>query len=203
MDPPESQGLYSPGGEPPPSRLGRGSLRRWAGTFHTRELAMVHSVATRAQGPLSQRSAVLISRSGNGWLYSIILCVVFWHLGFGAVPVGLVAMLNAATIHLFFPKLKRAVGRARPFQSDVTLRSLFSPLDQHSFPSGHTMTLTATLIPVIYTSPGLGVLGAGTITAMCWARVASAHHYVSDVVFGVILGSVVGYPITVLMLRQT
>lgn len=164
---------------------------------------MVHSVATRAQGPLGQRSAVLISRLGNGWLYSIILCVVFWQLGFGGVPVGLVAMLNAAAIHLFFPKLKRAVGRARPFQSDVSLRSLFSPLDEHSFPSGHTMTLTATLIPVVYTDPGLCALGAGTITAMCWARVASAHHYVSDVVFGVIIGSVVGYPITILMLRQT
>jgi undecaprenyl-diphosphatase len=96
-------------------------------------------------------------------------------------------------LHGFYPFVKRRVGRARPYQADATLHTLFDVLDEYSFPSGHTMTLSAALMPIIYTIPGSATLAAGIIGVMGWARVASAHHYPSDVCAGAIIGGGLSY----------
>jgi undecaprenyl-diphosphatase len=55
------------------------------------------------------------------------------------------------------------------------------------------MTLSAALMPIIYVVPGSTTLAAGFIGVMGWARVASAHHYLSDVCAGAIIGGSLGY----------
>ena len=77
----------------------------------------------------------------------------------------------------------------------ATAVKLAQPLDRYSFPSGHCMTFAAVLFPVSLAWPGMfaGLLALWALIA--WARLASAHHYVSDVIAGTTLGIVVAWPI--------
>jgi undecaprenyl-diphosphatase len=74
---------------------------------------------------------------------------------------------------------------------------LLPALDQHSFPSGHAMTLPAALVPMALQFPQTMGLAFATGLLMAWARLASAHHYPSDVAVGAALGVAVSYPISV------
>ena len=74
---------------------------------------------------------------------------------------------------------------------------LLRALDEHSFPSGHAMTLTAALVPFVLAFPHVLGLAFATWLLMAWARLASAHHYPSDVAAGAVLGVCVSYPISI------
>ena len=76
-------------------------------------------------------------------------------------------------------------------------------LDQHSFPSGHAMTLPAALVPLSMQFPQTMGLAFATCLLMAWARLASAHHYPSDVAVGTVLGFSVSYPISVYALAAS
>jgi len=118
-------------------------------------------------------------------------------LGLGGArgrTVALVALVNVVLLHCVYPSIKAWAGRRRPFQADANLQSLLQPLDVHSFPSGHVMTLTAALVPIVVGFPStafpLGVLWL----LVAWSRVACAHHYPTDVLGGAVLGSSVALP---------
>jgi undecaprenyl-diphosphatase len=76
-------------------------------------------------------------------------------------------------------------------------------LDQHSFPSGHAMTLPAVLVPLGLQFPQTIGLAFASWLLMAWARLASAHHYPSDVAAGAALGVCVSYPISVFALAAS
>lgn len=111
-----------------------------------------------------------------------------------------VAALNAAIIHLIYPILKKGFRRRRPYQMDFGLNSSLKTLDEYSFPSGHVMTLSGVLLPVILAIPAAALPALALITAMGWSRVATAHHFPSDVLVGAVLGVVVASPISFWML---
>ena len=104
-------------------------------------------------------------------------------------------MLAVGCAHVLYPLIKNGIRRVRPFEADPSLRSLAQPLDRYSFPSGHCMTFAAVLFPVSLAWSGMfaGLLALWALIA--WARLASAHHYVSDVIAGTTLGIVVAWPI--------
>ncbi len=137
-----------------------------------------------------------ISRLGNGWIYAAIPFISIDDIKNKKYWVFVVSAVNAAIVHAIYPFIKAFAARVRPFQADASLKSEHAPKDLYSFPSGHTMTLTAVLTPIIYVTPQLSLAGATVICAMCWARMASAHHYLTDVLTGVLLGGMVGYPIS-------
>jgi undecaprenyl-diphosphatase len=111
-------------------------------------------------------------------------------------PVIALAGLNAALLHCLFPHIKSYIGRPRPFHADPQLPVLLKVLDEHSFPSGHTMTLSGVLVPIVIAWPSIAVSAAALILSMAWSRMATAHHYPSDVICGAALGIVLAYPIS-------
>ncbi len=58
------------------------------------------------------------------------------------------------------------------------------------------MTLTAVLAPIVILWPAMAISGALMASGLAWSRVATAHHYPSDVLAGAVLGICVGYPIS-------
>lgn len=111
-----------------------------------------------------------------------------------------VAALNAAIIHIIYPILKKSFRRRRPYQLDPGLNSLLKTLDEYSFPSGHVMTLSGVLLPVTLSIPGSALPALGLILAMGWSRIATAHHFPSDVLVGAVLGVVIASPVSYGML---
>jgi undecaprenyl-diphosphatase len=69
-------------------------------------------------------------------------------------------------------------------------------LDEHSFPSGHTMTLSGVLVPIVIAWPSITMSAMALVLSMAWSRIATAHHYPSDVVAGVALGASLAWPLS-------
>ena len=106
------------------------------------DLVAVHFFSRSARWRVGRTSAFVISKLGNGWLYPLLALMIFEHLGGGkAIRVIIAAGVNAGVLHCLYPAIKRYIGRPRPFRTDSSLSSLFGVLDEHSFPSGHAMTL--------------------------------------------------------------
>jgi undecaprenyl-diphosphatase len=172
----------------------------WAQRLRSADLAAVHLISRSARPKIGRYSAIAISKLGNSWLYLIILPVIFAALGREGFRVVFLGALNAALLHLMFPIIKRKIGRPRPYQVDPRLQSLLAVLDEHSFPSGHTMTLSGVLTPVVLVWPGAILSAVILLILMAWSRIATAHHYPSDIFGGAILGIVLAYPLSILVL---
>ncbi len=178
---------------------GRYSLARLSAA----ELYLVHGFAHSARPRLARSSAIALSWLGNGWVYLALGIGSVLAAGTRAIPVLAVGMLNALVLHCVYPVIKRLVARPRPYQRDATLVPLLRVLDQHSFPSGHAMTLPAALVPLVLVFPQTISLAFATWLLIAWARLASAHHYPSDVAAGAALGVSVSYPISVYALAAS
>jgi undecaprenyl-diphosphatase len=161
------------------------------------ELLLVHRFAQTARPRLTRSSAIALSWLGNGWVYLALSIGSVRAVGLDAIPVMVAGALNVLVLHCIYPVIKRVVARPRPYQRDATLVPLLPALDQHSFPSGHAMTLPAALVPMALQFPQTMGLAFATGLLMAWARLASAHHYPSDVAVGAALGVAVSYPISV------
>ncbi|AXJ09903.1 phosphatase PAP2 family protein [Arthrobacter sp. PM3] len=89
---------------------------------------------------------------------------------------------------------KKLIGRTRPDHADAVPPYENSP----SFPSGHTLNTTVVIALVVYlvclqvkrTLVRVAVIAAGTIfiLGMGMSRVYLGHHWMTDVIFGWILG---------------
>jgi undecaprenyl-diphosphatase len=178
---------------------GRCSLARLSAA----ELFLVRGFAQTARLRLPRRSAILLSWLGNGWFYLALGSGSVLAAGWNAAPVLVAGILNVLVLHSVYPFIKRLVARPRPFQCDPNLVPLLPVLDQHSFPSGHSMTLPAALVPIALQFPHLVSLAFAAWLGMAWARLASAHHYPSDIAAGAALGISVSYPISLYVLAAT
>ncbi|MGD9542968.1 MAG: phosphatase PAP2 family protein [Methylocystis sp.] len=167
----------------------------WGQRFLQLDLAAVHLFSRTARPAIGRFLAVAISKLGNGWIYLILLPIVVVGLGWRGLHVAALAGLNAALLHMLYPIIKRRFCRKRPFHVDARLPSLLKTLDDHSFPSGHAMTLTGVLAPIVIAWPATTLSAALLVLSMAWSRIATAHHYPSDVAAGVALGAGLSYPL--------
>lgn len=172
----------------------------WAERLWRVDLAVVRLVSRSARPKIGRVSAITISKLGNSWLYLIILPVIFEGLGRIGFRVVFIGCLNAGLLHCLFPYIKRRIGRPRPFQVDPGLPSLLEVLDEHSFPSGHTMTLSGVLVPIVLVWPATAVSAVALMVLMAWSRIATGHHYPSDIVCGAALGAMLAYPLSTCIL---
>jgi undecaprenyl-diphosphatase len=168
----------------------------WVGKFRDADLAAVRIASRSAKSPVGRLCAVNITKLGNGWLYPILAGLIFTRWGSWGYHIVALAAINAALMHSLYPLIKRRVQRMRPFEVDRRLPSLLATLDEHSFPSGHTMTLTGVFVPIVLLWPAATIMAIVMACCLAWSRVATAHHYPSDVLAGFLLGAGVSYPIS-------
>ncbi|MFZ3181304.1 MAG: phosphatase PAP2 family protein [Methylocystis silviterrae] len=172
-----------------------GVAATWGQRLLKLDLAAVHLFSRTARSTIGRFFAVAISKLGNGWIYLILAPIVLIGLGWHGLHVAALAGLNAALLHMLYPIIKRRFGRRRPFHVDARLPSLLKTLDDHSFPSGHAMTLTGVLAPIVIAWPATTLSAGLLLLSMAWSRIATAHHYPSDVAAGVALGAGLSYPL--------
>ena len=129
-----------------------------------------------------------VSRLGDG---------VFWYVLMAAMIAadgldGLRASIHLAATGLvalgLYKWLKRWTRRPRPFASDVRIRAWTAPLDEFSFPSGHTLhAVTFTLVALAH-YPGLAWLLVPFAASVAASRVVLGLHYPSDVLAATAIG---------------
>lgn len=130
-----------------------------------------------------------ISRLGDG---------VFWYLLMAALIVvdgydGLLASAHLAATGVIaltlYKLLKRWTRRPRPFASDARIHAWVAPLDEFSFPSGHTLHAVAFSLVAMAHYPVLAWLLVPFTASVALSRVVLGLHYPSDVLAATAIGS--------------
>ena len=136
---------------------------------------------------------IAATRGGDGWLWYAVGTIVALVGGsdrFRALAASVVAV--SVGIALFL-SLKRAFGRKRPCALEPHCWATLLPPDQFSFPSGHTITAFAVAMSLGSFYPALlpGLLFCAMSVAL--SRILLGMHFLSDVIAGGVLGTLLGY----------
>ena len=130
----------------------------------------------------------VVSRLGDG---------VFWFALMGALVAldgmaGLRASLHLALTGIvalaLYKLLKRWTKRPRPFASDMRIRAWVAPLDEFSFPSGHTLHAVTFSLVALAWFPQLAGLVLPFTVLVAASRVVLGLHYPSDVLVASLIG---------------
>lgn len=164
-----------------PSRRGSELLTRWDLGL---TLLMNKSLTLRGVQPFF----ALVSWLGNGkFWYALLMLLPLFSPGAGSR--ASVHMLFVGLMNLSIYKLvKSRTRRPRPCNAYVEILRGAVPLDEFSFPSGHTMHAVGFSIVAIAWLPQLTVLLAGFTVLIALSRVILGLHYPTDVVLGAALG---------------
>ena len=86
--------------------------------------------------------------------------------------------------------LKRWTRRPRPFAADLRIHAWVAPLDEYSFPSGHTLHAVSFTVVALAYYPWLAPLLLPFTAGVALSRVVLGLHYPSDVLAatGIALG---------------
>ena len=130
-----------------------------------------------------------ISRLGVGGVWDAVVLGVVFFVGLHGLRVSVHLAVTGIIALALYKGLKRWTRRPRPFASDVRIRAWVAPLDEFSFPSGHTLHAVAFSIVAIAYYPMLawGLLPFAASVAL--SRVILGLHYPSDVLAALAIGS--------------
>ncbi len=166
------------------------------------EQKIVSKIVPSGANSVAHSLAINITRLGNFWLYPIIGLMLLATKGTASLPVIAIGSANIFFLHRIYPFLKDKCARQRPTIPNNFEKKNINPLDIYSFPSGHVMTLTGLVVPIMMGFPDTVWLGVAAVFIMAWARIACSHHYPTDIIGGVTLGLAISYPFTVLLLAR-
>jgi undecaprenyl-diphosphatase len=136
------------------------------------------------------------TRGGDGWLWwalGVILLVFGGAQRFLAIGS---AMLAEGCGIVLFRRIKKATGRKRPCAIEPHAWAKLLPPDQFSFPSGHTITAFSVAVSLSFYYPELapGILFCAFSVAA--SRILLGMHFLSDVLAGALIGSLLAYGAT-------
>lgn len=130
----------------------------------------------------------VISRLGNGWGWAALLALMLWLDGREAL-MPLVWMLVTTVIGIgLYWSIKRLAARPRPSAHCKRLVLSEPPLDQFSFPSGHTLHAVNFTLQILFFAPLLGWIAVPFALLIAASRLILGLHFLSDVLVGAVLG---------------
>ncbi|MEN7342433.1 MAG: phosphatase PAP2 family protein [Pseudomonadota bacterium] len=144
---------------------------------------------------LSEREAInrlfgVVSRLGDGVLWYTLMAIIALAGGVAASVAMLHIGLTALVGVMIYSQLKSRLVRQRPFISHDRITCRKAPLDQYSFPSGHTLHAVLFTTMFFHYVPVLGLVVLPFALLVALSRVVLGLHYPSDVIVGAILGAV-------------
>ena len=88
--------------------------------------------------------------------------------------------------------LKNAVGRIRPYDVNLLVPVVVEHLSDYSFPSGHTMASLGAALALFYREKKAGIPAVVLAVLIMVSRLHLYVHYPSDVLGGLIVGTIAG-----------
>ncbi len=161
---------------------------RWS-RLTERELAW----CLRFQQTVHQRRVVrlfaVVSRLGDGVFWYALMAALLLTQGAAATPVVGRMLLTGAVCLGLYKWLKAKTTRPRPCARLDRIQPRVAPLDEYSFPSGHTLHAVSFTIIAAYYYPSLTWLLLPFAVLVALSRVVLGLHYPSDVLAGALLGA--------------
>lgn len=141
--------------------------------------------------PSIRKAFRLISRLGDGIFW---YCLMAWLL-VRYQTAALLPVLHMAAAGLvctvLYKWLKHKTHRPRPFDRNRGISCGTAPLDQFSFPSGHTLHAVAFSVVALAYYPALAWLLLPFTALVAISRLVLGLHYPSDVLAGIVIGATI------------
>lgn len=155
------------------------------------DLALTVSVNRGCQTNAVKAFFVVVSRLGDGiFWYTLMLLLALFYGTEGlqtAVKMALAGVIALAIYKL----LKERTGRPRPCAVSSHITRGTAPLDEFSFPSGHTLHAVTFSLIACSAHPELMPVVVPFAVCVALSRVVLGLHYASDVAAGALLGLLV------------
>ena len=130
----------------------------------------------------------VVSRLGDGWIWFALMGILPFIYGAPGGAVAVAMLVTGAVGTWVYKWLKAVTHRPRPCDRHSGLLLTVAPLDNFSFPSGHTMHAVSFTIIAGWCFPVLlGILAPFTLL-VALSRLVLGLHYLSDVIAGAALG---------------
>lgn len=141
------------------------------------------------QGLGTRRFFAIVSRLGDGVFWYVLMAVLIVADGLAGLAASAHLAATGVVALTLYKLLKRWTRRPRPFASDVRIRAWIAPLDEFSFPSGHTLHAVAFTLVALAHYPLLAPLLLPFAGCVAVSRVVLGLHYPSDVLAATAIGS--------------
>ena len=131
----------------------------------------------------------VVSRLGDGWMWYAVIVALPWldHVNGTTCAIRMFAV--GAVNLLIYKIIKRRIARPRPYRNCPGIRACGHPLDEFSFPSGHTLHSVAFALILVSYYPHWGIVVWPFTVLVAVSRVVLGLHYPSDVVVGAAVGA--------------
>jgi undecaprenyl-diphosphatase len=134
----------------------------------------------------------VISRLGDGVFWYSLMGVLAVFGGWHGALAALQMLLTGGVALTLYRLLKRWTRRPRPFRSCNGVIARVPPLDEFSFPSGHTLHAVSFTIVALAWFPALAPVLLPFSALVAASRVVLGLHYPSDVLAAIGLGAILG-----------
>ncbi|RKD31241.1 phosphatase PAP2 family protein [Thermohalobacter berrensis] len=126
----------------------------------------------------------------GGAFFTIVSVLLLIVLGKDKVRIiGFESLTSLTASHLLVQILKRTISRIRPYDILKNINTFNITLEDYSFPSGHTTAIFSIAIVLSLNIPSFMIPAIFIATLVGFSRIYLGVHYPSDVVVGIILGS--------------
>jgi undecaprenyl-diphosphatase len=139
-----------------------------------------------------------VSRAGDGAFWYALMAALPMAYGAQAWPAVARMALAAGGGLLLYKWLKQRTLRPRPYQVSPDVVAAAAPLDQFSFPSGHTLHAVSLTVVACTHFPQLAPLLVPFALLVAASRPILGLHYPSDVLAGATLGTVLALAVLAL-----
>lgn len=131
----------------------------------------------------------IISFIGDGYFYGLYLVYLYFSKHDLFRPGLFVVMLGFAIELPIYRILKNTIRRVRPFNAHDDIENMVYPLDEFSFPSGHTSAAFMVAMIITHFTPFLAIPAFIFAFLVGMARIYLGVHYPSDIIGGAIYGT--------------
>lgn len=141
----------------------------------------------RSLSPAVEKLWIAVDRLGDCRVWVVFILALAAFCGPAGTQCALHMLVAGALALTCYKIVKSCAGRRRPCVGMV--RRCVEPLDEFSFPSGHTLHAVALSVVALAHLPMLGFVLVPFTALVALSRVALGLHYPSDVLAGAAIGA--------------